>query len=146
MSTRKRRVFAVILSALLALDMSVVIYVVHKLIWETILPVLPWNKDLIQTPFDLRVSVANRPYHSRFQCLIRICVSVFAYFICAFVWIALQWYFLTDLPSVREKQLVGFCKVPLQTEPTDVLLYGAIVRAFRCLRTGSPEPMYDDFF
>lgn len=32
MTTRKRNVFAVILSALLALDMSVVIYVVHKLI------------------------------------------------------------------------------------------------------------------
>ena len=32
MTTKKRKVFAVILSALLALDMSVVIYVVHKLI------------------------------------------------------------------------------------------------------------------
>jgi hypothetical protein len=32
MTTRKRKVFAVILSALLALDMSVLIYVVHKLI------------------------------------------------------------------------------------------------------------------
>jgi len=32
MTTRKRKLFAVILSALLALDMSVVIYVVHKLI------------------------------------------------------------------------------------------------------------------
>jgi hypothetical protein len=32
MTTRKRNAFAIILSALLALDMSVVIYVVHKLI------------------------------------------------------------------------------------------------------------------
>ena len=48
-------------------------------------------------------------------------VSVFAYCISDFVFINLGWYFAKDLPSVREKQLVGFCKVPLQTEPTDVL-------------------------
>ena len=47
-------------------------------------------------------------------------VGVFAYFISGNVYIDLQRYFAKELPGVREKQLVGFCKVPLQTEPTDV--------------------------
>jgi hypothetical protein len=47
-------------------------------------------------------------------------ISVSAYFISDFVYIDLGWYFAKDLPGVREKQLVGFCKVPLQTEPTGV--------------------------